>query len=149
MTPISAEDQFTILTRDGHNEVSVNGKKVTLEHVRVATKEVDQEALIEQADADTTGGEWDGESSVNGKTAEHIRKRMGMKAGQSAYLVAYKGKVLIFQPWVPGQPGRVPLKSGKALDRLAETARQQVADQKAESLIFDALRKALKRTVAA
>lgn len=114
-----------------------DGTSVTDGQINAALARVDQQPIIDAADAAVVAEEWDRKSPINGKTAQeviHLRNDIAPLPAK-VYLIrnVATGKVIMFQPFKPGLGGRQSMVDQAEFDTIREDARSTMANSRASS----------------
>lgn len=116
-----------------------NGEERDDARAAEALARVDQQAIIDECDAECVVEKWDRKSDINGVPAHMVmRARKDIPPPPAkVYLIkeASTGKVMYFQPYKPHVAGRQAMTDQAEFDTLAEEHRSKMANERALATI--------------
>jgi hypothetical protein len=137
-------DAVEVFLKAGGDEIKARGKTKTRGELNSALASVDQDAIINEEDAEYTTEIWDRKSPINGVGAlDVLKRRSDIPATGKVYLVKdSSGRVIYFQPHDPTLEGIVAMTDANVQER-ADDARQAhanaIASQRIVRAVVDAL----------
>ena len=103
--PTSKDDRLPTLTFEMWMQYVLDNYS----EVQEVIDQIGVEDIVKKYEEKIQAKVWEGEPLGSLRTEEEIRNHFGMGPEDKAFMIIIDGRVSIFQPFVPGVPGKVPL----------------------------------------
>jgi hypothetical protein len=100
--------------------------------IKKALDAIDQDAIVEKLKKEFKAEEWDRKTAINSVPAAHVlMARRDIPAHGKVYIISRGDRVLFFQPFKPGLPGRQTMETEAELRTCMNEHRDQIITSQA------------------